>query len=1093
MKHRLFFFIALLAAVVLPQTAAAYDFSAVSLHGQTLYYTIEDSHNGIVKVTYPGTRQNRWTGYEKPVGHVVIPDNVTYNGELYFVQTIDDYAFAGCTELSGVTFLCIGHIGNYAFSQCTSLAFVRFNNICSWADTLSIGDHAFYRCSWLGSDAEEGFDLPSYTTRIGPNAFTSCHWITEITIPESVTSIGEKAFYNCDRLATVHFNATHCTTMGSATNPVFKNCNALASLTVGPTVTQIPSYAFMGLTGIRYINFPSTLSVIGDSAFYGCTNLAWQVDGLNIPRSVTSIGKGAFANCTQMETLHLVGLEGYGRPRLKTIGNKAFQGCTGLTDAITIPDSVSSIGAGAFQGCTGLTEVHFNAMNCTSMGSSGLSVFEGCTGLTTLTIGSNVTTIPDNAFYYRRSVTGTLTLPASLTSIGKKAFENCSGLTGTLVLPNGITQIGDYAFSGCTGLTGALTIPEAVTRIGASAFYGCSGLTAVNFNAVNCSTLGSYSSYAFNSCTNLHTLTIGPNVTIIPNYAFRECSHLTGTLTIPEAVATLGEDAFYGCSGLTAVNFNAVNCTTRANTYHQPFTGCTGIASVTIGSSVTTIPDYTFFGLSALTGAVHFPESVTLIGASAFTGSGINEIYIGKNMAEIGSSAFWNCGNLTNVRMTSVNPPHIYPSTFPENNPVVNIIVPCGLLERYQYAWGDSYNYVSGGSVDLTFQQEACDSYTWPLNGVTYTQTPDADPTVTWTDEASGCVTTATLQLTIKGRRSHTYVTNCGPYYWDLTDKTYNKSGLKFYKGTTEDGCLIRDTLELTLVDKFSSHTYVTHCGPYHWDKTDKTYNKSGLKFYKGTSEGGCPIRDTLELTVIDRYHSYTQVEHCGPYYWDKTDKTYNKSGMKFYKGVSDDGCPIRDTLDLKVVDRWSSRDTVVSCDGAYTWDKTGQTYKKTGMKFYKGVSDDGCPIRDTLYVIISQSAHSYNEVTSYGPYTWALTGKTYNKSGLKFNKGTNEYGCPIRDTLNLTVLPANAAPESPILNSQFSTLNSLKVFPNPTTGVIHLSFDNSKIELLDLVGRCVAVFENTNTLDLSGLADGTYTLRVTLPEGVVLKKVVKK
>ncbi|MBQ7710785.1 MAG: T9SS type A sorting domain-containing protein, partial [Bacteroidales bacterium] len=180
--------------------------------------------------------------------------------------------------------------------------------------------------------------------------------------------------------------------------------------------------------------------------------------------------------------------------------------------------------------------------------------------------------------------------------------------------------------------------------------------------------------------------------------------------------------------------------------------------------------------------------------------------------------------------------------------------------------------------------------------------------------------------------------------------------------------------------------------------------------------------------------------------------------------------------------------------------DKTGQTYKKTGMKFFKGTANDGCPIRDTLYVIISQKEHSYTEVTNCGPYTWDLTGQTYNKSGLKFNKTTNEYGCPVRDTLMLTIISCKGQDDATeenaefILNSQFSTLNSLKVYPNPTTGRVQLNVTEAeKIEVLDLVGRRVAMFENTNTLDLSGLADGTYTLRVTMHEGVAIRKVVKR
>ena len=381
-----------------------------------------------------------------------------------------------------------------------------------------------------------------------------------------------------------------------------------------------------------------------------------------------------------------------------------------------------------------------------------------------------------------------------------------------------------------------------------------------------------------------------------------------------------------------------------------------------------------------------------------------------------------------------------------------------------------------------------CGPYTWDKTGTTYNKSGMKFYKGT---AADGCPIRDTLMLTITDRiHSYTEVTNCGPYTWDKTGTTYNKSGMKFNKSTTA-GCEVRDTLVLTIVDKWSSYTEVTNCGPYTWDKTGTTYNKSGMKFYKGTAADGCPIRDTLVLTITDRIHSYTEVTNCGPYTWDKTGATYNKSGMKFYKGTSAEGCPIRDTLVLTVVDKWSSYTEVTNC-GPYTWDKTGQTYNKSGLKFYKGTAEDGCPIRDTLVLTVVDKWSSYTEVTNCGPYTWDKTGQTYNKSGLKFYKGTAEDGCPIRDTLDLTIISCKG--HGDIVEPQLSTLNSITIYPNPTTGRVQLNVTEAdRIEVLDLVGRRVALFENTNTLDLSGLADGTYTLRVTMPEGVVLRKVVKR
>ena len=781
-----------------------------------------------------------------------------------------------------------------------------------------------------------------------------------------------------------------------------------------------------------------------------------------------------------------------------------------------------------------------------------------------------VTSVGEGAFcacYYLTSVE----IPNSVISVGKTAFCNCSRLAN-VSFPVALASIGNDAFSYCYALSN-ITLPSTLLSIGNYAFLACRSISTVDIpNSVL--TIGNN---AFRYCSGLTSVTIGNSVTSIGEYAFAECGGLT-SITIPSSVRSVGNNA---CGGVVSVQYEGslTGCPwggrvcngfvedslifsdeTKTNLVgYVP-----GLTHAIIPNTVTRIESGIFQNCATLT-SVTIPNSVTYIGQSAFAScTGLSSVEIPSAVSSIMDMAFYGC-NLTQLILNPTTPPTLGFLAFSSSAMVVEI--PCGTLADYQAAWGTEYNYHEGCAEEITIAETACEEYTWDLNGETYHQSGDYQ--FVYYDDA-GVQITAVLQLTI-GHKQHSYteVTNCGPYTWELTGQTYNKSGMKFRKDTTPEGCPIRDTLMLTIIDRYHSYTEVENCGPYTWDKTGQTYNKSGLKFYKGTADDGCPIRDTLKLTVtdrihsytevtscgpytwnltgqtynksgmkfnkgtapngclirdtlvltvVDRYHSYTEVTNCGSYTWDVTGQTYNKSGLKFNKGVTSDGCLIRDTLKLTVVDRWSSHDTVVSCDGTYTWDKTGQTYKKTGLKFFKGTANDGCPIRDTLYVIISQKEHSYAEVTSYGPYTWDLTGKTYNKSGLKFYKGTNEYGCPIRDTLNLTVLPASAAPESyeyqiveneegtefpdPILNSQFSTLNTIKVFPNPTTGVVYLARGtgsapegilNSKIEVLDLVGRRVALFENTNTLDLSGLVNGTYTLRVTMPDGVTLRKVVKK
>lgn len=333
-----------------------------------------------------------------------------------------------------------------------------------------------------------------------------------------------------------------------------------------------------------------------------------------------------------------------------SLANGAFSGCTNLA-SVTIPASVTSIGSTVFMSCSGLTTVNFNATNCTSMGSSSSPVFFSCTNFSTLNIGSNVTTIPSYAFYGCRGLTS-VTIPDSVTSIGTCAFYNCIGLT-SVTFGNSLTSIANGAFSNCSSLT-SVTIPASVTNIGGPAFYGCSSLTTVNFNATNCTTMGTGDFPVFNNCENIATLNIGANVTRIPAYAFKNCSGLTA-VTIPDSVTNIGDQAFANCSGLTSVTFNATNCTSMGSYSNPVFSGCSNFATLTIGANVTTIPSYAFNGCSGLTSFV-IPDSVTSIGNYAFRGcSSLTSVTVPVGVTTIGGNAFYNCSGLTSVTFNATN------------------------------------------------------------------------------------------------------------------------------------------------------------------------------------------------------------------------------------------------------------------------------------------------------------------------------------------------------------------------------------------------------------------------------------------------------
>ena len=131
-------------------------------------------------------------------------------------------------------------------------------------------------------------------------AFWLCKGLTSITIPSSVTSIGESAFRDCDRLTEVNFNATSCKTMGVSDKPVFSGCTSLTTINIGSNVQNIPDYAFYSCSRLVSVTIPNSILSIGNSAFSGCSGLT----SITIPSSVTNIGEKAFSGCDRIQFIY---------------------------------------------------------------------------------------------------------------------------------------------------------------------------------------------------------------------------------------------------------------------------------------------------------------------------------------------------------------------------------------------------------------------------------------------------------------------------------------------------------------------------------------------------------------------------------------------------------------------------------------------------------------------------------------------------------------------------------------------------------------------------------------------------------------------
>jgi hypothetical protein len=413
--------------------------------------------NGVVLI--PSTISYRlvrsigdWAFYATGVTNVVIPASVT---------SIGDGAFFDCESLTNVTLgSSVTNIGDWAFAFCPSLI-----SVCCRGNAPSLGgDNVFYgnlaTVYYLSGTTGWGptFDghpavlwnppVPfTYTLNTDGITLTITGYTGSnvvVTIPSTisflpVSSIGELAFFET--------SVTSVTIPDSVTSIgefAFNSCSALTNITIPNTVTSIGYATFVGCGSLTSITIPNSVISLGDVAFANCTSLT----SVTIGNSVTNIGEEEFLSCNSLTNVTIGN-------SVTSIGDITFAGCIKLT-SIIIPNSVTSIGVvpsiggiegGSFED-TGLTSITI-PNSVTSIG--GEQVFSGCTSLTNATIGNGVTNIGEGTFSDCSSL-NSITIGNSVANIGGGTFAHCSSLTN-VTIPASVTSIGSYAFEYCTSLT----------------------------------------------------------------------------------------------------------------------------------------------------------------------------------------------------------------------------------------------------------------------------------------------------------------------------------------------------------------------------------------------------------------------------------------------------------------------------------------------------------------------------------------------------------------------------------------------------------------------------------------------------------------
>ena len=536
----------------------------------------------------------------------------------------------------------------------------------------SIGEAAFWACSSLQS-----ITLPNNLTNIGLNAFRACHSLTQVLIPASVTNIDGSAFECCTGLTDVVFEGNSLEFGSGAT---FYDCTSLKNVFFNGT--RADWTASRGSSGsvlpaaaqIYYKNDLISSGTCGDNS--SGNNTQWKLTkaGTLIITVGTGYTEGGIADFAYGKAPWYQDIY-HSRIRcliigsgIKTIGSYAFADCTDLAEII-VPDGVISIGDGAFQQNSGAKRVvlppstvyigHGALRDCSALTSVSLpdsmsnrlflDMFEGCTNLKSVDIPDGITDIYEGDLascpnwtdiYYdnwgrvwNRVVSNVRDSIPDRMNVHFKDNIYDSGSCGENVTWT-LTADGTLTISG----TGAMTDYTYDSR---SPWYSCRTYIKRVVMQQGVTSIGDH---AFWDCSGLTSVTIPDGVTSIGGDAFSGCAALT-SVTIPGSVTSIGGGAFSGCTSLTSVAIPS----SVTEIGGSAFSGCTGLTSVTIPDSVTSIGDSVFSGCTALT-AVTISDGVTAIGGSTFSNCiRLAKVTIPKSVTSIGKNAFYYCESIADV------------------------------------------------------------------------------------------------------------------------------------------------------------------------------------------------------------------------------------------------------------------------------------------------------------------------------------------------------------------------------------------------------------------------------------------------------------
>jgi len=1028
---------------------------------------------------------------------IYIPNSITNIGTAAFkgctsldsislpnsITIIGNELFRNCSNLTSITIPgAVGSIGNYAFNNCSNL-----RNIISLANiSPSLGSYCF---SNIPNDATVEVPcsgLQSYMSSSWGNYFSNIEGMCDgvDTIIHAYICPGDTYTDNGFNVSVV---GTYFDTLQTANNNdsivgLILMMNQISETTINATIYGGDVYNENGFNVSLPGTYTDTLQNIN-----GCDSIITLILTWDNSRRVytTNSGNKLYLEITSDTMPKTVAVTGFSATSLDSLvipSTVTYNGTTysvtkinqsaiahsNLLRSVVIPNSVTTIEDCAFWDSHNLTSVIMGD----SVSNMGIEVFDYCTSLSSVTLSNALTYIPVGTFD-RCSSLANITIPPSIKEIRERGFRGCSSLI-SITLPN-VEVIGEDAFNNCTSLF-HITYSDSTKRIGRNALFNTAYYNNPA-NWMNNTLFANTYKFLIKADTNISgNYTIYNHVELIAGGAFEGCNNPVN-ITMPNSIKLIDDKVFYNSTGLESISLpDSLEYIGKS-----AFEGCTNLDSISFPIKLYTIDDYAFKNCSSLT-SVYLHHNIKWLGVGVFNYcNNLATVYyncknankIGFSRGLSGSYPFRNCENLTTV------------------------------------IFGDSVSKVPSYAFSRVYS----------LENVVFSNSVDTIGNSSFEETA---IENLVLSNSVK------YIDLWGFYKcYDLKNITFGSSFRRMESSSFVYSYNIETVTCKSMTPPSSVALYTDYSNPIVHVPCGRgnAYRNSWLNNF-GT------IVESNSIFILSVYSSDTTLGTVQVISDSCTSGIFQaipKEGSRFVSwndGNTNNPRTIvlnRDTafvasfMQQYRVEVLSSNDTMGTVSGSGTFDVgTEITISARPLNKYKFTGwSDGNTDNPRTVIVNSDSTFTAN----FAPimqYTITVSSEDENmglatgggifdeqtiisivaaaRGGYRFKEWSDGDTNKIRELMVVCDSVLIAKFERNVGISNIDNLEDLDLYPNPTTGIITFNrTDIKKVEVLDAVGRMVMAVENKHIIDLSKLNEGYYTLRVTLPEGVAVRKVIRK